>query len=153
MQQPATSKLRFNSRGMTLIEIMVVLVIIGALAATLGKTVWDTLFNANVKNTQLAMNQVSQQLQFYNSVCGTYPTTEQGLNALVTNPGPEACPNWGPKPYLKTELLRDVWQRPFNYESDGSTFTLKSNGPDKRNGGGDDLVVNSEGAAGEAPKN
>jgi general secretion pathway protein G len=91
-------------------------------------------------------------LRMYNTECGSYPTTEQGLDALAKNPGAEACANWGPRPFHQGPF-KDAWQRPFSYESDGATFTIKSNGPDKRNGGGDDLVFNSEGSAGEAPKN
>jgi general secretion pathway protein G len=152
MKRAATAEIRLNNRGMTLIEIMVVLLIVGALAATLGKTVWDNLMNANVKQTKLMQQEFANALRMYNTECGSYPTTEQGLDALAKNPGAEACANWGPRPFHQGPF-KDAWQRPFSYESDGATFTIKSNGPDKRNGGGDDLVFNSEGSAGEAPKN
>ena len=125
---------KLNSKGMTLIEIMVVIVIIGGLLATLGRTVFTSLANSEVQQTKIQFKQVSQQLEMYNSTCGNYPTTEQGLQALVQDPGKDVCPNWGPEPYLK-DIPKDAWKKPLIYESDGSSFVLKSLGKKARAGG------------------
>ena len=127
-------RFKLNSSGMTLIEIMVVLLIIGGLAAVLGKTVFSSLANSEVQQTKIQFKQVSQQLEMYNSTCGSYPSTEQGLQALIQDPGKDVCPNWGPEPYLK-DIPKDAWKKPLIYESDGSTFVLKSLGKKSRAGG------------------
>lgn len=124
-----------NERGLTLIEIMVVLLIIGGLAATLGKTVYDSLTNANVKQTRLRFNEVSKALEMYNGDCSGFPTTEQGLAVLMADPGKDVCANWGPAPYLKKKVAEDAWGRQILYESDGSTYVLKSLGKDRKEGG------------------
>lgn len=129
-----------NERGLTLIEIMVVLLIIGGLAATLGKSVYDNLKNANVKQTKLRFGEVGKALEMYNGDCGGYPSTEQGLQALMADPGKETCPNWGPAPYLKKQVAVDGWNKPMLYESDGTTFILKSLGADRKAGGSGDAA-------------
>lgn len=123
-----------NQRGLTLIEIMVVLVIVGGLMAVLGQTVFTNLGNANVKTTRAQFQEISKQLEMYNADCGGFPTTDQGLQALVADPGTDVCPNWGPNPYLKA-LPKDPWSRALLYDSDGSTFELRSLGSDRKEGG------------------
>lgn len=128
------TKLMQNEFGMTLIEIMVVIIIIAGLAATLGQTVFKNLGNANVKQTRIQFQEVAKQLEMYNADCGSYPTTEQGLQALSQSPGADACPNWGPNPYYG-KTPKDAWNRTLIYESDGNSFVLRSLGSDKKTGG------------------
>src|SRR3954462_6639202 len=91
---------QLNDVGMTLIEIMIVLAIIGTLMAVLGTGVVKQLDKSRVKNAKIQIREVQKQLGLYNTDCGQYPTTEQGLDALIKSPG-EECPNWGPDPYMK----------------------------------------------------
>lgn len=124
-----------NNRGLTLVEIMIVLLILAGLLVTVGKQVFDSYNNANVKTTKLRFGEVSKALEMYNADCQSMPTTEQGLSVLMADPGKDVCANWGPSPYLKKQVATDAWGKPFIYESDGTTFVLKSLGKDKKEGG------------------
>jgi general secretion pathway protein G len=133
------SKNRFslNQAGMTLMEIMIVLAILGGLMAVLGSTVAGKLQKSRLSQAKIQMKEIEKQLEIYNSDCGSYPTTEQGLAALTKSPGADACPNWGPEPYVKSEKnLKDPWGSEFIYESDGTSIgAMKSLGKDKKEGG------------------
>jgi general secretion pathway protein G len=122
-----------NERGMTLIEIMIVLVIIGGLMAVLGTGAVRFLNSSKVDTAKIQIKEISKSLEAYNLTCNSYPTTDEGLKALTANPG-ESCPNWGPEPYMKKEP-KDPWGRPYVYESDGGSFTLMSMGKDRKPGG------------------
>ena len=127
--------LGLDQAGMTLIEIMLVLAILGGLITVLGSQVMGYLEKSRVDNAKIQLREIGKALDMYNMGCGSYPTTDQGLAALQKSPGEEACPNWGPEPYVKKEP-KDPWNRPLVYESaDGSEFTLKSLGKDKKEGG------------------
>jgi general secretion pathway protein G len=125
-----------NQAGMTLIEIMIVIAIIGGLMAIVGAKLVGSLDNAKIKETKIQMQQLSKQLDGYYTDCNSYPTTEKGLEALMTAPGPDVCANWGPNPYVqKKQELKDQWNHPFIYESDGSEYTILSYGKDGKEGG------------------
>lgn len=115
--------------GLTLLEILVVLAIIGAVMAVLIPNITGNLSRSQVRTTKLAMGQVTQALTLYYNDCGSYP---KALDGLLQSDG--ECSSWGPDPYLKKEV-KDAWNNSFVYDSDGSTFTLKSLGKDRREGG------------------
>ncbi len=121
-----------NSRGMTLVEILIVLAIVGSIMAVVGGKVMTSFQKSKVKQTGIIMSQLSSALNIYYSDCSKMP---QSLKNLIESPGDEECADWGPEPYVKKDLLKDAWNTDFIYESDGSTFTLKSLGKDKREGG------------------
>ena len=123
-----------NERGMTLIEIMIVIAIIAGLMAVLGSSAVSYLNKAKVSETKIQLKELGKALEAYNLACNSYPTTDQGLAALVTNPGAEACPNWGPDPFLKKEP-KDAWAKQLIYESDGGNFEIISLGKDRKEGG------------------
>lgn len=128
-------KVKNNERGMTLIEIMIVLAIIGGLVAILGTRVIGALDKSKVKQALTAIKEVEKRLELYNIDCNTYPTDAQGLQALVKAPESEpSCANWGPDPYYK-KLPEDPWGRPFRYESDGAAYKITSLGKDGKEGG------------------
>lgn len=131
-----------NQKGMTLLEIMVVLVILGGLATVLVGTVMNRLGSANIRQAKIQIGEYVKNLDMYYTDCGQYPTTEEGLNALVQ--APSSCSNWGPEPYVK-RINKDPWKNDLVYESDGGTFTLKSLGKDRREGGsGEGKDISSE---------
>jgi general secretion pathway protein G len=121
-----------NERGMTLVEIMVVLAIIGGLIGVLATQVNKQFKKARVKEARIQISEIGKSLDLYLTDCGSYPTTEEGLQALVEQP-PD-CKNWGPEAYIK-KVPTDPWGSPFVYELHGNSYTLKSLGDDKREGG------------------
>ena len=118
-----------NSRGMTLIEILIVLAIIGTLMAFLIPNVTSRLDKAKVNESKIAIGQVVNALNLYYTDCGKYPSSIEGLSKA----DPE-CSNWGPEPYMK-KTPKDAWNREFTYSLDGNTYTVKSLGSDGREGG------------------
>ncbi len=139
----AMKKLKvLNQKGMTLIEIMIVLVIIAGLAGVLVTTVAGRLKAARIKEARILIQEVGKALELYNADCGSYPSSESGLQALVEDPGD--CPNWGPDPYLK-KIPKDPWQGDLTYEKDGGDYILMSYGSDGNEGGtGDAKDISSD---------
>ena len=129
--------------GFTLIEIMVVVLIVGLLMTVLATNVFRRLGGAQADIARLQVSKLSQQLELYKLDNGTYPTTEQGLDALVheptTEPRPRRYPEGG---YVSAKDLLDPWQMPFNYERPGKnnarSFDLYTFGADGQPGGEDE---------------
>lgn len=118
-----------NRKGMTLIEIMIVLAIIGGIAALLLPRMTGALDKAKVKETRIHMTQIVNALSMYYTDCGKYP---QSLESLATEDA--SCSNWGPEPYLK-KAPKDQFGNDYVYELNGNEFTLMSLGKDGREGG------------------
>lgn len=131
-----------NNKGMTLLEIMIVLVILGGLIAILATSVQGSLKKAKMRQAKIQISEYGKALDMYYQDCNNYPSTEEGLQALMQ--APPSCQNWGPDPYLK-KLNKDPWGGEFVYESQGNAYVLKSYGSDKREGGtGDAQDVTNE---------
>jgi len=108
-----------TAAGFTLIEIMVVIVILGVLAALIVPRVLERPDEARAVAAKSDIAAVMQALKLYRLDNQRYPTTEQGLRALVAKPEqPPAPPNWKPNGYLE-RLPKDPWGRPYQYLSPG----------------------------------
>ena len=115
----ATSNTRFTThqRGFTMIELMVVLVIIGVLAALVVPNVLNRADDARATAARTDVNNLMQALKLYRLDNQQYPSAEQGLSALVAKPTVGAVPgNW--KPYVD-KLPNDPWGRPYQYMNPG----------------------------------
>jgi general secretion pathway protein G len=124
--------------GMSMIEIMIVISLIAVLMTYIIKNVNDNANHAKEDQAKIAINMLVQDLQRFKFDNGRYPTTEQGLNALLTNPGGEVK-NWR-GPYTEDNKLVDPWQQNVQYESDGRTMKISSSGADTQFGTADDVV-------------
>ena len=134
MPAPTTRPSR-RSRGFTLIELMVVLVIIGVLAALIVPNVLERADDARVTAARTDVNNLVQSLKLYKLDNQRYPSGEQGLQALVARPTVGVVPqNW--KPYLD-KLPNDPWGRPYQYASPGvkGEIDVYSLGADGQAGG------------------
>ena len=130
--------------GFTLIELMVVLVIIGVLAALIVPNVLDRADDARTTAARTDVTNLMQALKLYRLDNQRYPTAEQGLQALVVKPTSGPIPgNW--KPYLE-KLPNDPWGRPYQYLNPGikGEVDVMSFGADGQSGGeGKDADIGS----------
>ncbi len=136
---------RASIEGFTLVELLVVLAIIGLIAALATPQVLRYLESAKIDTTKAQIKNFESALELYYLDTGSYPTTEEGLPALLTRPGDATVWNG---PYVKNGgLFLDAWSMPYQYRSpaDDKPFQILSFGRDKKAGGSGndaDLVNN-----------
>ena len=134
------NKRTHNSRGFTLIEIMVVIVIIGILATLVVPRIMGRPDEARIVSAKHDVATLVQALKLYKLDSGRYPSTEQGLNALVTKPSTDPVPmNWKLGGYLD-KLPLDPWGTPYQYANPGThnnEIDVYSFGADGKPGGKD----------------
>ncbi len=139
--------MRINNKpesGFTLLELLVVLGIIALLAGIVGPQVMKHMGAAKTKAAKVQIEDLSASLDMYKLDVGKYPTTEQGLVALVEKPA--ISKRWN-GPYLrKVKVPQDPWVTDYHYASPGQhgKFDLYSYGADNKEGGeGEDQDINS----------
>lgn len=125
--------------GFTLLEVMVVMVIIAIMAAAVGPNLMAALGKAGVTTAKNDIKTITSMLELYKADNHSYPSTDQGLEALVNKPdGDPAAKNW--RQYTKKTLM-DPWDTPYKYLNPGShgEIDIYSFGPDLVQGGDDDI--------------
>ncbi len=131
-------KTRHAQGGFTLIELLVVLVILGLLAGLVGPQILRYLGGAKTDTARLQIEELGASLDLFHLEVGRYPTTDEGLTALVEEP--TGVNNWN-GPYLKKKTLpKDPWGNEYNYQSPGENgpYDLFSLGQDNMEGGEDE---------------
>ncbi|RII29918.1 MAG: type II secretion system protein GspG [Geobacter sp.] len=132
-------ELHKNRRGFTLIEIMVVIVILALLAALVGPKLIGRTDDAKIGTTKTQIKQLETAIKLYKLDNGSYPSTEQGLNALVSKPTVGVIPkNYKDGGYLESKQVpKDGWGNDFIYVSPGEhgDYDLYSYGADGAKGG------------------
>ena len=120
--------------GFSLLELLVVILILGILAAFVAPNLIGTGEKAKRDLVCSQMSTVEQTLDMFKLDNGFYPDTEEGLQALITNPDTEKYPNYRTTPYIK-KLPKDSWQNPIAYLKTEDGFELISFGADRKEGG------------------
>ncbi len=120
--------------GFSLIELLIVIVILGGLVAVVAPGLMDAADGAKRDTVCLKMNDLSKRLDMFKLDNGNYPETEEGFEALLSNPDTDKYPNYRAKPYLK-KIPKDSWKTPFVYVRKGSDFELISFASDRKEGG------------------
>ena len=125
---------RRRERGFTLIEIMVVVVIIGLLAAIVAPNLIGNIDRAAVTRARADIRTIDNALNLYRLDNFRYPSSDEGLQALVTNPGEASAPNW--KQYLRS-VPSDPWNNDYLYASPGrqGDYEVYTLGADGQEGG------------------
>ena len=123
-----------TQRGFTLMELLVVLAILGLLMSLVGPRVLNQLGGAKTKTAGIQIKDLEQSLEMYKLDVGRFPSTEQGLVALMIKPGNAA--GWN-GPYLKSDVPLDPWNREYHYKYPGENGELDiySYGQDGQAGG------------------
>ncbi len=135
---------RHNERGFTLVEMLVVITIIALIMALVGPRVLNYLTDAKIKTARIQISSFENALDLYYLDANRYPTTSEGLRALIERPGGTVV--WT-GPYLKGDAVpNDPWGRPYVYRSPGEhgTYDIMSYGADGQEGGaGSDADITS----------
>jgi general secretion pathway protein G len=126
---------RVRTAGFTLLELLVVIVIIGLLAAYVGPKYFSQLGKSEVTVTRAQIEAFEKSLDTFRLDVGRYPTTEEGLGALMTAP-PTAAAKWN-GPYLKKGVPADPWGHAYQYRAPGTKaeYEIVSLGKDGQPGG------------------
>lgn len=124
---------RESSGGFTLIELLVVLAILTMLAGLVGPRVLGMLGGAKSKTAAVQISEIEKALEVYKLDVGRFPTSEEGLDALVKKPG--SANGWN-GPYVKGGVPTDPWGHPYRYANPGA------------NGGIDIVSLGADGAPG-----
>ena len=135
-----------DTRGFTLVEILVVIIVIAVLASLVAPSVFQHVGRANDATARAQIELLSSAIEAYRMDNDHFPTTEQGLGALRTAPAADPRPRAWRGPYLRRDVPQDPWGRPYIYRSPGTvnreSYDLLTLGRDGADGGeGEDADV------------
>jgi general secretion pathway protein G len=131
----------FAQKGLTLIEIIIVVTLLGTLMTYLVNQITGLGDGAKEDQAKLGMGVVANALNVYRVHNNSFPTASQGLQALISNPG--SSRRWR-GPYIEEQKLNDPWGHEFTYEIEGRNYRLISGGLDESVGTEDDIFYPEE---------
>lgn len=140
---------KLDQSGFTLTEMLIVVAIIALIGTFVAGNVMSKFSRAKVDATKIQIKNLGVVLDDFKRECGFYPTTEQGLDALIQKPtSGRDCKNYDPEGYIKGKKIpKDGWDNDFLYESDGNRYVIRTLGADMAEGGqGNDADLSSEDA-------
>ena len=123
-----TVKIIASQKGFSLIEILIALALLAGAGTFVAGKIFDQLYEGQVESTKIQMSSLADRLKEYRRHCGSYPTTDQGLEALIEKPsGGKDCKRYNPGGYIEGgQVPKDPWDEDFIYESDGRKFNMFS---------------------------
>ncbi len=126
-----------NQNGFSLIEILIALTLLALAGTFVASKMFERYNEGQVSSTKIQMSTLDELLKEFRRKCNFYPTTEQGLEALVTKPsGGRECKDYPQNGFIEGNIVpKDPWDHDFIYESDGKTFNISSLGADGEAGG------------------
>lgn len=132
---------RKTNKGFTLLEVMIVLAILGMIIGMVSSNLIGSSDEAKIQSTAIEIKNLQSVLDMYKLKAGSYPTTEQGLEALVSIPEIEPLPRNYPEDGFIDRIPEDKWGNPYILVSPGETgkYDLYSMGPDGQEGTEDDI--------------
>lgn len=124
-----------RERGMTLIEILVVLTLIGVVLGIVGSNYLGKSEQAKAKAAKIEIEQISQALDLFKLELGRYPSTQEGLQALIS--APPGTSNWNGPYWKKSSVPKDPWGNEYKYSAPGQSgpYDITSLGADGKEGG------------------
>lgn len=142
-----------NQKGFSLIEILIALTLLAVAGTFVAGKFFENLHEGKVSSTKIQMSNLDARLKEFRRKCNFYPTSEQGLDALVTKPtSGRECKDYPASGFIEGEQVpKDPWDNDFSYDSDGKTFNIMSYGADGEQGGeGQDADIYLRAAKGGA---
>ncbi len=126
-----------SQRGMSLVEILIALTLLGIAGTFVVGQVFQSLNEGQVQSTKIQIQKLGEILRDYRRKCGSYPTTDQGLDALVAAPtSGKTCKRYPPNGFIDGKVPVDPWENEFEYISpNGKKYELISYGADGEEGG------------------
>lgn len=126
-----------SQRGMSLVEILIALTLLAIAGTFVVQNVFQSLEEGKVSSTKIQIGKIGEILRDYRRKCGSYPTTDQGLDALIAKPtSGKECKKYPPNAFIESgKIPADPWENEFVYESDGKRYELISLGSDGEEGG------------------
>lgn len=136
-----------SQAGMSLMEILIALTLLGLAGTFVATAVNDRLQEGRVESARIQIQRLGEILKDYRRKCNSYPSSEQGLDALVSKPSTgKECNRYPPNGFVENgKIPKDPWDNEFLYESNGRTYTITSFGADGAEGGeGYDADISSQ---------
>lgn len=140
--------MKTNQAGMSILEILIALTLLGLAGTFVAGKVFENLQEGKVQTAKIQVKSIGDRLKEFRRDCGFFPTTDQGLDALLNKPegGGRECKRYSPTGYIDGgKIPVDPWDGEYIYESDGKAYTIITLGADNAEGGeGFDADISSK---------